>query len=225
MRTSIRNLGAALSQTIYVDEDMIDRAILEHARKVVDGDDHRTLVHTDINLHHWLCASKLSEQYGHIHFNAIFTGTVIDEKTPADIYIVKAQDPSHQFALYRIISDQEIYEISTEFLNVGGGNLVLGGEVRRPDAFVCPVVGDGYPSPRFLLEVEDAHRSGPEADKWCKEYFALIPKLQAALLIKAYPRRDSGYFCALAVLYRRDSSGLILCHCRLRGRLRHRNPL
>ncbi len=200
--------GFISSQTIYVDEDMIDCAILDHAKKVVDGDDRRTLVHTNINLHHWLCASKLSEQYGYIHFNAIFNGTVIDEKTPADLYIVKAQDPPHQFSLYRIISDLINYASSTNCLNVGGGNLVLGGEVRRPDAFICPIVGDQYPSPRFLLEVEVAHRSGPAADKWCREYFDLMPKLQAVLLIKAYARRaNTGHFGALAVLYRRENPG------------------
>ena len=70
---------------------------------------------------------------------------------------------------------------------------------------MCPSVGTlkEYSSPRFLLELEVAHRSIPAADKWCREYFSLIPQLQTVLLIKAFPRRQSGYFGALAVLYKR----------------------
>ena len=123
--------GFISSNTVYVDEDMIESAIFEHIRNV-DGN-HRTLVHTNINLHHWLCGSKLKEQYGHIHFNALFNETDIDERTPADLYIVKAQDHTHQFTLYRIIGDLVTYADSTGCLSVGGGYMVLSGEVRRPD--------------------------------------------------------------------------------------------
>jgi hypothetical protein len=51
--------------------------------------------------------------------------------------------------------------------------------------------------PRFLAEVFIHEFAGLQADAWCRGYFPLIPQLQTVLLIKIYPRSESGYFGAL----------------------------
>ena len=200
------------SRTKYVDEDMIKRAIYEHGLndRSVDGMQ-GTLVQKGINLHYWLYGSGLEEKYNYIHFYANFNGSIIDERTSADLYIVKAQDEPHQRVVFRIGFELGKYaESNGRYVDVGGGNLKLAQQVRRPDLTLFPYLDptDEYPPmPRVLVEVEVRNRSGPEPDKWCREYFSLIPQLQAVLLIKVYPRRESGGFGALAVLYRRASPG------------------
>ena len=97
------------------------------------------------------------------------------------------------------------------YVKVSGGDMKLTQQVRRPDLTVVPRLDptDEYSQmPRVLVEVEVHNRSGSESDKWCRDYFSLIQQLQAVLLIMVYPRRESGDFGALAVIYRREHPGL-----------------
>ena len=196
------------SSSKYVNEDIIECAISEHLAE--NGkEDRRTLVAEDINLHHFLFGSRLGEIYHHVHFHAEYKGRVMDEKTPADRYIVKMQQPPHESIVHAVSYYLNVYTSSEmgSCLGVSGGNMALANEVRRADLTLCPALPgkDEDPSmPRFLVEVEVHHRSGPAADAWCRGYFPLIPQLQTVLLIKVYPRSESGCFGALAVLYRRE---------------------
>jgi hypothetical protein len=203
------------SRTKYVDEDMIKDAIYRHSLndKSVDGM-HGTLVQKDIHLQHLLHESGLREKYKHIHFYAIFNDSMIDERTSADLYIVKAQKAPYEDVVFGISFELQRYAISNgRYVHVQDGEMDLAQQVRRPDLILVPYScymdsTDEYPAmPRVLVEIELHDRSGPKSDKWCREYFPLIPQLQALLFIKVYPRRESGGFGALAVLYRREHPG------------------
>jgi hypothetical protein len=192
-----------------VDITTIERAITEHRTNRNHRLTGSTLVSKNINLQKWLRESRLREIYHDVHFHAVFEGGNVDEKTPADLYIVKITNGPHESIAQVVSTDLGLYTRKTGLnLRLGGGDVVLKNEVRRPDATLCPNLPaevENPEMPRFLVEVEVRNRLGPEADVWCRGYFALIPQLQTVLLIKVYPRRVSGYFGALAVLYRRES--------------------
>ena len=89
------------SSSKYVNEDIIECAISEHLAE--NGkEDRRTLVAEDINLHHFLFGGRLGEIYRHVHFHAEYKGRIIDEKTPADLYIVKMQQPPHESIVHAV---------------------------------------------------------------------------------------------------------------------------
>ena len=71
------------SNTEYVNLDEIVRATNAHSIQ----DDKYTLVQKGIKLHHWLFESPFCEMFPHVHFYADFNETMIDEKTPANLYI------------------------------------------------------------------------------------------------------------------------------------------
>ena len=203
--SNVGKVGNVCKMMKDVDINTIDRAEQEHRSNYRRMDS--TLVGENINLQNWLNERKLRRMYRHVHFHAVFEGKIIDDKTPADLFIFKIMDDPHVSIVNSISTDVGIYARKTGFsLGVEGGDMVLANEIRRPDLTVCPILPlevEDPAMPRFLVEI--INRSEPEADAWCRGYFPLIPQLQTALLIKVYSRRVSGYFGALAVLYRRES--------------------
>jgi hypothetical protein len=187
---------------------VVDTNVIKHAISQHKPNHGPTLVKKGINLQRWLRDIRLHEIYHFVHLRAVYEGKNIDEMTTADLFIDKIKNGPQETIRHAISADLGVYiEKTGHHLFPSGGNLVLANEIRRPDLTLCPDLPneDENPSmPRFLAEVLTHDRSEREADAWCRSYFPSIPQLQTVLLIKVYPRRVSGYFGALAVLYRRE---------------------
>ncbi|KAL8023504.1 hypothetical protein Plhal710r2_c006g0027981 [Plasmopara halstedii] len=85
--------------------------------------------------------------------------------------------------------------------------------IRRPDSALGPQfssAGDDPVAPRLIVEVEFSNRSVPKAQTYCRQYFELIPQLNAALLFKFFGRRVNGTFAYIAILYRRAGNRVVV---------------
>jgi hypothetical protein len=97
---------------------------------------------------------------GNVFVEAVFkNGETFSKYTIADLWIVKVQNRPHEIVA-EISGMLYIYRnMHTLMLEVGGGNLIFPGCIRRPDTAVSPqpipVIFDGPSSlPRLIFEVE-----------------------------------------------------------------------
>ena len=172
----------------------------------------KLLFASNVHLKKWL-NSGINERMGHVFVEAIFkNGDVFTESTVADLWIVKVRNPAHETAVAELSCLFGIYRQlhgCLDFLNAGGGNMILPGCIRRPDNAIRPneVVLNGQSDlPRVLFEVEFEHRSVAQAHAFVLQYFPLIPVLQAAVLFVFWGKRNDGSFAAIAILYRRNGA-------------------
>jgi hypothetical protein len=62
----------------------------------------------------------------------------------------------------------------------------------------------------LIVEVEFLNRSIQRAQTFCREYFELIPLLNAVLLFKFFGRRVDGTFVCVSILYQRARNRIVL---------------
>ena len=196
----------------YVNFTQFKKAVDEFGR--VDSEDKKVLLAKCVNVQKWL-HSGINERMGNVFVVADFkNGDNLTDSTVADLWIVKVQNKPHELVATEVAAMLVFFRNMHGNLRlaVGGGNMSLPGTVRRPDTAVSPrsipeILNGQSALPRVLVEIEFEHRSIRKAHKFCLEYFALIPVLQAVVLLVFYGKRANGSFAALAVLFRRAGAG------------------
>ena len=185
------------------------RAVEEFERN--NSEEKKVLLATDVNLKKWL-DSGINEKMGNVFVEAIFkNGDAFTDSTLADLWIVKVQNTPHEVTVQEIAILFGLYRElhgCRPFLDIGGGNMILPGCIRRPDTAVRPnpIVLNGQSNlPRVLIEVEFQHRSVASAHAFVLQYFPLIPVLQAVVLFVFWEKRVRT-FAAIALLYRRNGA-------------------
>jgi hypothetical protein len=176
------------------------------------SEEKKLLLATDINLNKWL-HSGINEKMGHVFVEAIFkNGDDFTEGTVADLWIVKVPNAPHEIVVGEVTIMIGLYRgLHRRLLDVGGGNMILPGCIRRADTAVRPnpnpaVLNGQSDMPRVLFEVEFQHRTVAQAHAFVLQYFALIPVLQAVVLFVFWRKRGNGSFAAIAILYRRNGA-------------------
>jgi hypothetical protein len=188
------------------------RSVEEFERS--NSEENKLLFATNVHLKKWL-DSGVNEKMGNVFIEAVFkNGNAFTDSTVADLWIVKVQNTPHEIAVNEIAGLFVLYRelhACRPFLQVGGGNMILPGCVRRADTAVRPnsnpdVLNGQSDLPRVLFEVEFQHRSVARAHDFVLQYFPLIPVLQAVVLFVFWEKRRNGTFAAIAILYRRNGA-------------------
>ncbi|KAL7678781.1 hypothetical protein Plhal304r1_c092g0172231 [Plasmopara halstedii] len=198
-----------------VTASQLEKAIVEFKRRVEDGEENvEVVVATRVSVVKWLKSSI--NRFHSVFIEARYLG---DERF-ADLVITKVQGRAHQRAVTEIGSQLRNYAVNTGgILATGGGDMNMrfpttGRRViRRPDSALGPQfssAGDDPVAPRLIVEVKISNRSVPKAQTYCRQYFELIPQLNAALLFKFFGRRVNGTFAYIAILCRRARNRVVV---------------
>ena len=195
-----------------VDYRHFQRAVEEFERN--NSEEKKLLFATNIHLKKWL-NSGINEKLGNVFVEAIFkNGDAFTDSTVADLWIVKVQNAPQELVVTEIAILLGLYREFHGcglFLDVGGGNMILPGCIRRPDTAIRPhsdpaVLNGQSDLPRVLVEVEFQHRSVAQVHAFVLQYFPLIPVLQAVVAMVFWGKRTNGTFAAMAILYRRNGT-------------------
>ncbi|RHY51595.1 hypothetical protein DYB30_006048 [Aphanomyces astaci] len=158
-----------------------DKAIAEYQRRLgLDEIDIKVVVAPNVRVSDWL-RSRLEVRSVKIH--TVYNGDL------CDVFITKFITGTHQSTVGEVARQLGNWDDANGLLLHGfsGRPLTFPTATREPDGVASP---DSDPNmPRLVVEVELYHRSLKGADKWAREYFGFIPKLQDLLLVKIYPRR------------------------------------
>ncbi|RHY88361.1 hypothetical protein DYB35_009374 [Aphanomyces astaci] len=154
-----------------------DKAIAEYQRRLgLDEIDIKVVVAQNVRVSDWL-RSQLEVRSVKIH--TVYNGDL------CDVFITKVITGTHQSAVGEIARQLGNWDDANGLLLNGFSGIPLRfpTATREPDGVVSP---DSDPNmPRLVVEVELYHWSLKGADKWAREYFGFIPKLQDLLLRNA----------------------------------------
>ncbi|GLE06055.1 hypothetical protein PINS_up015266 [Pythium insidiosum] len=198
-----------------VDAQQLQQAIEEFERRINDGEeDVEVVLATQIPVAKWTKSS--TDRFRSVLIEARWFG----RERFADLIITKVRERADECAVFEVSGQLGNYaKTYGDVLAGGGGNMNMqfpnnGARViRRPDTALQPILsttGETPPAPRLNVEVEFSNRSISRAQTYTREYFDLIPQLNAALLFKFFGCRADGTYACVAILYRRTGNQVVV---------------
>ena len=199
----------------------VAKAVREFERRVRRGDqDVEVVVATRVPIQKWQSSDVARVES--VVVQARYVGDAATAATTVDLFITNVPGDAHVRTVGEVCGQLREYATSTgKLLTFGSGtmDLVVPGSQQQhssrcPDASLQPAVssaGEVPVAPRLIVQVEVRHRTLAAAQRFCREYFELIPELRAVLLLHFFGRdATTRAFACVAILYRRIGAVVVV---------------